>query len=150
MNKKSQAVLVAGIAVTLLLLAVNIYAAGIAFILFITIFMSMQIMQDTFSMPNVSASLAEDAKSIVLKNSGNSPALKIHVALVPMNTEYDVPFLAVDATHTFPLPSMVQEIKAVVTFENEDKASFSRTYPLSSLGGEFDPFKPMIPVFKWK
>jgi hypothetical protein len=150
MDKKSQLVLVLGIAITLVTLFFNFYAAGVVFILFATIFMSLQIMNDTVSIPNVSAHLADDAKAIILRNSGNSAAVNIHVALVPLNVEYDVPSLAVDAIHTHPLPSMVQDIKAVVTFENEDKVPFSRTYPLSALGGEYDPFKPMIPIFKWK
>ena len=151
MDKKSQIVLVLGIVITLLLYFIfDIYLAGIFFVLAITLFMSMQIMRDSTYLPEVGANLADDAKSIILKNTGNSTALQIHVALVPMNTEYDVPFLAVDETHTFPLDSMIEEVKAVVTFQNEKKGGFSQTYALSALGNEFDPLKPVIPMFKWK
>jgi hypothetical protein len=149
MDKKSQIVLVLGIAISILLLLVNIYLAGIVFVLVITLFISLQIMQDSVFLPDVAASLADDAKSILLRNSGNSVALHIHVVLVPMDTEYDVPSLAVDETHTYPLPAMIGEAKAVVTFENEKNVEFSQTYALSALGG-FDPLKPMIPLFKWK
>jgi hypothetical protein len=45
---------------------------------------------------------------------------------------------------------MIQEVKVVVTFENEEKGTFSRTYALSALENGYDPFKPMIPLFKWK
>ena len=150
MDKRSQIVLVLGIAITILLLLFNIYLAGIVFILVITLLMLLQIMQDRVSLPDVEASLTEDAKSIILKNSGNSPALHIHVALVPMDTEYDVPSLAVDESHTHPLDAMIEEVKVVVTFENEEKGTFSQTYALSALGNQYDPFKPMIPLFKWK
>jgi hypothetical protein len=150
MDNRSKIVLVAGIAITLLLLLVNIYIAGIVFVLAITIFMSLLIMQDSVSRPDVSASLAEDARSIILKNSGNAKAVHIHVALVPLNTEYDVKSLAVDETHSYPLVSMVQEVKVAVTFENEDHGAFSGTYPLSSLGNAYEPFKPIIPMFKYK
>ena len=151
MDKKSQIVLVLGIVITLLLyLIFDIYLAGIFFVLAITLFMSMQIMRDSTYLPDVAASLADDAKSIILKNSGNSPALHIHVALVPMDTEYDVPSLAVDESHTHPLDAMIEEVKVVVTFENEEKGTFSQTYALSALGNQYDPFKPMIPLFKWK
>lgn len=149
MDNKSKIVLAFGIIITLCLLLFNIYAAGIAFVLVITIVMSLQIMQDSVSRPDIVASLAEDAKSVIIKNSGNAPALNIHVALVPLNTEYDIKFLAADETHTHPLASMIQEAKVVVTFENEEKMAFTRSYPLS-VSGEYDPFKPMIPVFKWK
>lgn len=149
MDKKSQIVLVLGIAVTILLLLFNIYLAGVVFVLVITLFMSMQIMQDSIFLPDVVANLTEDAKSVILRNSGNSVALHIHVVLVPMNTEYDVPSLAAEETHTFPLASMIGEAKAVVTFENEKNEEFSETYALSAMG-QFDPLKPMIPLFRWK
>jgi len=47
MDKRSQVVLVLGIAITILLLLFNIYLAGIFFILAITVFMSLMIMQDS-------------------------------------------------------------------------------------------------------
>jgi hypothetical protein len=150
MDRNSQIVLVLGGAVTVLLLMVNIYLAGIVFILVVTVFISLLIMQDSVSHPDLDVSLTEDAKSVVLKNSGNATALHIHVALVPMNTEYDVPSLEVDQTHTHSLGTMVQEVKVVITFENEEKAVFSKTTALSALGEGYEPFKPMIPLFKWK
>ena len=150
MDKKSQIILVLGIAITIILLIFNIYLAGIVFILAITLFMSSMIMQDSVSHPDVEASLSDDAKSIVLKNSGNSTALQIHVVLIPMNTEFDVPSIAVDESYTHPHGSMIGEVKVVVTFENEKNNVFSKSYALSSLGNAYDPFKPMIPMFKWK
>ena len=149
MDKKSQIVLVLGLAITIILLLFNIYLAGIVFILVITVFISLLIMQDSVCHPNVEVSLSEDAKSVILKNSGNAPALRIHVALVPMNIEYDVPSLAIDETHSRLLDSMIPEVKVIITFENEEKNVFSKTYPLSALG-TYDPLKPMIPMFKWK
>jgi len=151
MDKKSQIALVLGIAITILVYFIfDIYLAGIVFVLVITLFMSMLIMQDSKFLPEVGARLSDDAKSIILKNSGNSAALRIHVALVPINTEYDVPSLAVDETHIFPFAAMVEELKVVVTFENEKKGTFSQTFALSALGEAYDPLKPVIPMFKWK
>jgi hypothetical protein len=149
MDKKTQIVLVLGLILSIILLLFNIYLAGIVFILVITLGMSLFIMQDSVCHPNVEVSLSEDAKSVIIKNSGNAPALNIHVALVPMNIEYDVPSLAVDETHTHPLGSMIEEVKVIVTFENEAKNVFSITSALSALG-TYDPLKPMIPMFKWK
>ena len=149
MDNKSKIVLVIGIIITLGLLLFSIYAAGIAFILVITLVMSLQIMQDSVSRPDIVANLAEDAKAVIIKNSGNSPARNIHVALVPLNTEYDVKFLAADESDTHALGSMIQDVKVVVTFENDEKMAFTRSYALS-VSGEYEPFKPMIPVFKWK
>jgi hypothetical protein len=150
MDKTTTAVLAAGIIVTILLFFVSIYLAGIVFIILVAIVMSLIIMQDTAFLPQVDVELREDAKAIVLTNKGNSPATTIHVALVPMNIEYDVDTLAVDESHEYPLTSMVAEVKAVVTFSNEKGQVFSHSRNLSSSGEEFEPLKPMIPVFGWK
>ncbi len=150
MDKKTQIILVLGLAITILLLFFNIYLAGIVFILVVTVLMSLLIMQDSAFHPDLDAQLSDDAKSIILKNSGNSTALNIHVALVPINTEYDVLSLAVDATHSYQFEEMIQNVKAVVTYENEEKVGFSKSFALSALGDQYEPFRPMIPLFKWK
>jgi hypothetical protein len=150
MEKRILAVLAAGILVTLLLTLVSIYLAGIAIILVIVIVMSMFIMQDSAFLPQVDVRLREDAKAIVLTNKGNSPAEKIHVALVPLNIEYDVPLLAVDQAHEYPLPSMIAEVKAVVTYSNGQGREFSHVMALSAAREAYDPLKPMIPLFGWK
>jgi hypothetical protein len=150
MDKTTTAVIAAGILVTLLLFLVSIYLAGIAFIILIVIVMSLMIMQDTTFLPQVNVRLREDAKAIVLTNAGNSPALRIHVALIPMDIEYDVESLAVDESHEYPLASMIDKVKAVIEFSNEKGQSFSSSTVLSASGEEFDPMKPMFPVFGWK
>ena len=150
MDKTTTAVLAAGILVTLLLFFVSIYLAGIAFIILVAIVMSLMIMRDTTFLPQVDVRLREDAKAIVLTNAGNSPALKIHVALIPMNIEYDVASLAVDGSHEYLLSSMIADVKAVITFSNEKGQSFSCSHKLSASGEEFEPLKPMIPIFGWK
>ena len=150
MDKRTTAVLAAGILVTLLLFFINIYLAGIALIILVAIIMSLMIMQDTTFRPQVDVRLKDDAKAIILTNGGNSPAVKIHVALVPMNIEYDVGSLAVDASHEYPLPAMVADVKTVITFENEKGQPFSHSQKLSASGEEWEPLKPMIPVFGWK
>jgi hypothetical protein len=150
MDKKTTVVLAAGIIVTIILFFVSIYLAGIAIIILVAVVMSLLIMQDTLFLPQVDVRLRDDAKAIVLTNGGNSPALRIHVALVPMNIEYDLDSLAVDASHEYPLASMIMEVRAVVTFSNEKGQAFSHSRNLSGSGEEFEPLKPMIPVFGWK
>jgi hypothetical protein len=150
MDKRTTAILAAGILVTLLLVFVDIYLAGIVFILLVVIVMSLMIMQDTTFLPQVNVRLREDAKAIVLTNGGNSPALRIHVALVPMNIEYDVDSLSVDESHEHPLPSMLAEVKVVVTYSNEKGQLYSHSQNLSASGDGFEPLKPMFPMFGWK
>lgn len=150
MDKKTTGILAVGILITILLFFVNIYLAGIAFILVVTVIMSLMIMQDTTFKPQIAADLREDAKAVVLTNKGNSPAQKIHVALVPMNIEYDLPSLGVDESHEYLMESMIEEVKVVFNYENEKGQRFSDAANLSSSGERFEPLKPMIPVFGWK
>lgn len=150
MDKRITVVLAAGILACILLYFVSIYLAGIAIIIVAAIVMSLMIMQDTAFRPQVDVRLREDAKAVVIRNAGNSPALRIHVALVPMNIEYDVASLAVDEVHEYPLSSMIAEVKAVITYTNEKGLPFSHSEKLSASEEAFEPLKPMIPLFSWK
>jgi hypothetical protein len=67
-----------------------------------------------------------------------------------LDIEYDVESLAVDESHEYPLASMIDKVKAVIEFSNEKGQSFSSSTVLSASGEEFDPMKPMFPVFGWK
>jgi hypothetical protein len=150
MERNAKILLVAGLLITLLLIFINIYLAGIAFILFITILMSLQIMQDTAGIPDIAVHLRDDAKAILLTNKGNIRAVKIHGSLVPLNIEFDTPALEVDSTFEYPLNAMVEEVKIVITYQNENQRPFSKSAKLSALEEEQDLLRPMIPVFKWK
>lgn len=151
MDRKIQLLLVAGIILTLICyFFINVYVAGIVFILLVTLVMSLFIMQDSRTLPDVVAELREDAKGIVIRNAGNSDAVKVHVALVPVNIEFDISVLAPDQVNEYPLEKMIAEVKAVVTFENVMGDEFSRSYKLSVDGNGFDPLKPMIPLFRQK
>ncbi|OPX65388.1 MULTISPECIES: hypothetical protein [unclassified Methanoregula] len=149
MDTRIIAVLAAGILATILLSVVSIYLGGIAIIIVAAVVMTLLIMQDSSFLPQVDIQLREDAKAVVLMNKGNAPAEGIHVALVPLNIEYDVAVLSVDESHEFALQSMLAEAKAVVTFSNGNGRTFSLVKQLSS-SGEFDPLKPTIPIFGWK
>jgi len=150
MEKNSIILIILGLFITIILSFIDIYLAGIVCVLIITIVMSLMIMQDTRGIPEIIVRLRDDAKAIILTNNGNSKAEKIHVTLVPANLEFDIPVLIEDATYQIPLTSMVEEIKVVITYENENGRSFSKSSRLSAMEEEPDPFKPMIPLFKWK
>ena len=150
MEKNIKILLVLGALITIVLLIYNIYLGGIAGVIFIAIVMSLRIMQDTTGIPEIVTKLRDDAKAIILTNTGNARAEKIHVALVPLNREFDVPILEVESTYEFSLSAMVEDIKIAVTYQNEDGRLFSSSSKLSAFVEEPDPLKPMIPIFKWK
>lgn len=119
------------------------------FIVLLTAAMCLQIMSETENLPTVTCRLSDDAKSVVVVNGGNAPAEAIHVALVPMNIEFDVETLKADAEYVYALPAMVENVKAVVTYKNSEGREFSRSFKLSSLE-EDDPLRPVFPMFSWK
>jgi uncharacterized protein involved in high-affinity Fe2+ transport len=150
MDSKTKILLIAGILVTIILAFFDIYLAGIVGIIFIAIFMSLLIMKDTTGWPEVVAKLRDDAKAIVLSNTGNARAEKIHVTLIPLNTDYDIPSLEVDAVYEIPVEMMIQEIKVVLSYTGETGRMYSGSAKLSAFGDDPDLLKPMIPIFKWK
>jgi hypothetical protein len=150
MDKRIQIILVLGILITLASAFLDMYLAGIVGMIFIAIIMSLIIMQDTTGIPEIVAKLNEDAKSIVLTNTGNARAEKIHVILIPSNIEFDIDSLDVDSVYEYSLGTMVQEIKIKITYSNENKSVFSSSKKLSVFDEEPDLLRPMIPMFKWK
>lgn len=150
MDRKVLMIAAVGLLLTLALALFNIYLAGVALIIVIVLVMSLFIMQDSTFLPDIEAELRSDAKAVVIRNSGNAPARKIHAALVPLNIEFDVPSLDVEKTSEYLLPSMIEQAKLVVTFENEKGGAFEREFSLNALNPPYDPLKPMIPMFKWK
>jgi hypothetical protein len=150
MDKRLQVILVLGILITVASAFFDLYLAGIVGMICIAIIMSLMIMQDTTGIPEVVAKLSEDAKSIVLTNTGNARAEKIHVILIPSNAELDIRSLDVDSTYEYSLGSMVQEIKIKITWSNENGKLFSSLKKLSVFDEEPDLLKPLIPMFKWK
>jgi len=57
----------------------------------------------------------------------------------------------VEGRHEFPLPSMLAEAKAVVSYEDASGRQFSRSILLSATGtGEEDLLRPVFPIFGWK
>jgi len=150
MDKRIQIILVLGILITLASAFLDMYLAGIVGMIFIAIIMSLIIMQDTTGIPEIVAKLNEDAISIVLTNTGNARAEKIHVILIPSNIEFDIDSLDVDSVYEYSLGTMVQEIKIKITFSNENQRLFSSSKKLSVFEEEPDLLRPMIPMFKWK
>jgi hypothetical protein len=150
MDKKIQVILVLGIIFTIVAAFLDMYLAGIVGVIFIAIIMSLMIMQDTTGIPDVVAKLSDDTKRIILTNTGNARAEKIHVALIPGDVEFDIAFLDVDSTYEYSLGSMVQEIKIKITWTNEKNRLFSMSKKLSVFDEEPDLLKPLVPMFGWK
>lgn len=150
MDKNQKAVLVVGLLAVLGLLFINIYLALIALVIVLVLLVSLGIMSDTVDNPEIVVVLNEDAKGVTVRNRGNAEAFRIHVAVVPLNIEFDVPSLKEDEASEYALPEMIEEAKAVVTYENDRGQKYRQSYALSALGGDEDLLKPVFPIFGWK
>ncbi|MFA5332539.1 MAG: hypothetical protein WC342_09185 [Methanoregula sp.] len=150
MDKKGILIICAGVLVTAACFIINVYLGGTALVILFALIMALLIMQDSADLPEVAARLSEDAKSILLTNSGNADAVGIHVTLVPADREFDIPVLHPDASFEYPYGSMIPELKAVIAYTNAGGKKFSGSFFLSALKPEYDPLKPAFPLFGWK
>ncbi|MCK9278303.1 MAG: hypothetical protein M0P22_09475 [Methanoculleus sp.] len=148
MEKNQKIILMIGGLITLGLLFIDVFFALIALVFVLVLLMSIHIMGETGNYPLITAELSEDAREILVTNTGTARAQKIHVALVPLDIEFDLASLDPDEKSGFGLASMVSEAKAVVTYENADGQKFMRSYPLTALGAGHDPTEPMFPLFE--
>jgi hypothetical protein len=143
--------LLIGTLLCIFLFAISIYLGATGAIVLAAFALSVFIMEDSRVLPELTVRLADDAKKIVVENAGNAPAYRIHIALVPLDVEFDIPELAADAQYEYPFNRMIGETKALVTFDDANGVHASRTSSLSALGtGDDDILRPMFPLFKWK
>ena len=147
MEKNQKIILVAGALITLGLFIIEPFFALIALIFVLVLLMSFRIMEDAGNYPLVVAELSEDARGVIVINTGTATAQNVRVALVPLDIDFEVALLGPDEEAGFGLASMVSEAKAVVRYENAEGREFTRTYPLTALGAGHDPTEPMFPLF---
>jgi hypothetical protein len=150
MDKNIKILIVLGILITIASAFYDIYLAGIVGVIFIALIMSVMIMKDTTGIPEVVPKLTEDGKKIILTNTGNARAEKIHVTLMPTTLEFDIATLDIDSVYEYPLDKPVEEIKIKITYSNENGRLFSNSKKLSVFEEEPDLLKPMFPTFGWK
>jgi hypothetical protein len=157
MITKNRTIICAGLLLLVVIFCIDyfvfldFYLTGIIAIIFVVIGMSLFIMEDSVSLPEIGVSLKDDAKGISIINRGNDTAYEIHVALLPLDIEFDVAALDADAAYDYPMEKMITEAKASVTYKNAKGARYARTTKLSALGkSEDDLLKPMFPLFQWK
>jgi len=149
--KKAHALIGAGLVICAILFVINAYLGAIGIVILGALVMTWFIMEDSQDLPLIEVELREDTKGIIIANRGNATARNIHIALIPLNLEYDLVSLAPDKLKEYPSDSMISSVKAVVTFENSTGMKKRVTFPLSALGRkDEDVLKPVFPLFSWK
>lgn len=152
MDSRQRILILIGVIACIGFAFIDIYISAFIAVIIGILYMMIWIMQDSAYLPHVVCSLSEDAKSILVENVGTAPATKIHIALVPLDIEYDINELMPDAKEIFSLETMVRKGKAVVRYTSPgNDHEITHSYPLSGLDGEvFDPLKPVFPLFGYK
>ncbi len=116
----------------------------------VTIFMT-RLGKTISDIPELTARLSPDAKNIIIRNTGNTNAVQIHVAVVPLDIEYDVTEIVAEAEHTHSVERMIREGKVYITWKDVGGRAFSHEDAISALGkGGDDLLTPMFPMFDFK
>ncbi len=152
MNNRFLLLIIAGILVVLALVVVGgIFIGGIGLVLVATLAATLylnEIGRELGAVPDLDAVLSEDAKKIIIRNHGNGPAYSVHVAVVPLNREFDVETLEADGRYSWDSDEMIQEAKAAINWNDAEGRKYSSQSKLSALGkSEDDLLKPMFPLF---
>ncbi|WAI01924.1 hypothetical protein [Methanogenium organophilum] len=152
--RQAAAVALAGVVLFIYLSIIGQYAASIAVMIILIIGMTIymtRLGKIIGDIPELTAKLSPDAKSVIIRNSGNTSAVQIHVALVPLDIEYDITEIPAEEEHTHSLDTMINEAKAFITWKDSEGHTFSHESAISALGkGEDDLLKPMFPMFDIK
>ena len=90
MERSLVIVIVLGLVAAAALLLVSPYLSLIAVVITGIAVMALAIGRDTRDLPDIEISLAEDARSVTLRNRGNAPAHQVHVSVVPIDVEADL------------------------------------------------------------
>ncbi|MDE4907870.1 hypothetical protein L0665_04510 [Methanogenium marinum] len=153
-TRQIAAVFIAGIAVFVYLAIIGMFFASIGVMIILIVGMTAyltMIGKKIGEIPELTAKLSPNAKNIIIRNSGNTSAIQIHVAVVPLDIEYDISEIPADEEHTHSLDAMIREARVVITWKDNDGHAFSHESQISALGkGEDDFLKPMFPMFDIK
>jgi len=153
MNKNILLTALLGIIITLLVgFFFEKAAAGIVAVILLTILLAMAISEDAAKSahPEISASLFEDAETVIVENLGTAPAKSTQVRIIPDDIRYEIGDLNPDSVHRYRLPAMVRNAKAAVSWERKDGSRTERIFRLSGYEDETDPLRPLFPLFNWK
>ncbi|MGD9936457.1 MAG: hypothetical protein AB7S61_03150 [Methanoregulaceae archaeon] len=150
MERSFLVVLAIGVVAAAGLALISPYLSLIALIIVGVVLMVQKIGSDTHDLPDLQVEFSEDARAVIVENKGNAPAHGIHLSLVPIGVEADVPSLAPDAMHPVPLAEQVAEVKAIVTYRNGQGQEFRRSMVISALHSTGDLLRPSFALFRWK
>ncbi|GEM_PF-4663246 len=99
--------------------------------------------------PLLFAYLGDDGRSFILKNIGDADALDIHISIIPSNLEYLFEHLGADSEEKTDCGRLLGKNRIILNYSDEDGKRYKKTAELGFREEcEYDPIKPMFPLFK--
>lgn len=152
MKKNHIIVIAACLAVSVLLFPVSVLLTAAGLIITGTLVMAVMVSESAEELvekPIIFAYLGEDGRSFVLKNIGNVDALDIHISVVPSNLEYLIERLGSDTEEITDCGQLIGKNRAIINYTDETGKRYSKSAELKFKEEcEYDPTKPMFPMFK--
>jgi hypothetical protein len=118
MERAHKIIVILGALACLLLFFADVYIGAIGAVIVGVLLMVFLISEDASNLPDLTAYLTENTKSIIIKNRGNATAYNISVSLVPLNREFTLASLDAEATFEHAFGTMIGEVKSVVRYED--------------------------------
>lgn len=151
MNSKYIVVIVC-LVISILLVPISPLLTVIGLIITVTIVMAVMISESagkTVDRPILSACLREDGRGFVLKNFGNGDALDVRISVLPSNLEYMLARIEADDEEVIDCGQLLGNNRVIMNYTDEKREEYNGSADLNPGNDcEYDPFKPMIPIFK--
>lgn len=152
MKKNHKIALAVCLVISLLLFPFSFLFTATGLIITGTLLMSVLISESSEKIvekPMLSAYLGEDGRSFIIKNFGNRDATEINISLVPSNLEYLIPRLEADKEEKTDCGELIGRNRIIMDYADDDGKRYSKSADLKFRDEcEYDPTKPMIPIFK--
>lgn len=152
MERIHKIAIIACLAISVILFPVSILLTATGLIITGTLAMAVLISESAgkaVDRPLLFAFLGEDGRSFITRNIGNAPALEVHVSVVPSNLEYLIGRIDADNEEKTDCGQLIGKNRIIMEYADESGKRYSKSADLQFKEDcEYDPTKPMIPIFK--
>jgi tetrahydromethanopterin S-methyltransferase subunit F len=152
MNNIHKGMIFAGIIISILLLPASVYLTAAGIIITATLFMLCLISESAgkaMEKPILVAYLGDDGRSIIVGNIGNKDAVNINISLIPANLEFAIDNLSTDIEEKKDCGQLIGKNRAIMEYSDDTGTKHKKTSDLNFKDcKEYDPTKPLIPIFQ--
>ncbi|WOF17238.1 hypothetical protein F1737_11405 [Methanoplanus sp. FWC-SCC4] len=152
MKNNYKILLAATVIISLGLFLVSYYLTAIGLIISGTlamVFVMNEHGKTVLNKPRLFPILGDDGRSVIITNTGETDALSVEITIVPSNLEYSFKSIDADSEIKIETKELVGKNKINIEYYDKSGEKFTVKENLTfAEDTEYDPFKPMIPMFK--